>query len=148
MTIPSTTEVTSTQGEAQLQQLEPAVIRLLAGYELRSSSSGNGTESEESSRKVFLVADSAPREAQPQAFDPTLAAHPPIDEPVTNPEWWQQQYRRVPDYRPVNRGLDLSERKQEAITTIVGSTILIGCCAIAVSALTSVTFSRGTDRPG
>ncbi|KAK0640533.1 hypothetical protein DIS24_g9270 [Lasiodiplodia hormozganensis] len=76
-------------------------------------------------------AGTPPREPQPAAFNPTLAAHPLPYSP-TNPEGWPVgTFRRVPSYRPVNRGLDREERRQNAVFTVVGTFMIAGCAMIA-----------------
>ena len=42
-------------------------------------------------------------------LDEPNASHAAVFE-HQNPEWWPNDHRRVPDYRPVNRNLDRSQR--------------------------------------
>lgn len=63
----------------------------------------------------------------------TLASHPPVPYPVSNPDWWDRTYRRVPDFRPVNRELDLSDRQQGAVFAFVGAIMVGGCWFQSVS---------------
>ncbi|KAF4537805.1 uncharacterized protein LTHEOB_11429 [Lasiodiplodia theobromae] len=87
-----------------------------------------------------------PLEPQPAAFNPTLAPHPLPYAVMTNPEGWPADtFRRVPSYRPVNRGLDREERRQNAVFTVVGTFMIAGCAMIAGwSSVWRNTFGRGT----
>jgi len=127
-TVTSTTVV---RDGARSQHVQPEVISLIADYEIYQS----WLESTESISNGTVVIAGVEREAQPAQFDPTLAPHPRVPHPASNPFWWQFTFRRVPDYRPVNYGLDLSERRQNLIFTIVGGTMVLGCYSLGVSSV-------------
>jgi hypothetical protein len=94
-------------------------------------SSSDGQQS--SDRSIVIVAGGIPREAQPSDFDSSLAPHPTVPYPVSNPGWWTDTFRRVPDYRPINQHLDLNERRQMLLFTIVGGIMVRGCWLMSVS---------------
>lgn len=123
----STTTSAQTDGESH-QQIQPATLRLIADYDIHHSPE----KDEDRDGDSVEVMNGVRREAQPAAFDPTLAPHPTVPYPVTNPEWWQRTYRRVPDYRPINRELDLEERRQGLLFTIIGGIMIRGCAMITV----------------
>src|SRR4051812_7825081 len=108
----STTANAQAGGESY-QQIQPATLKLIADYDIHHS------PEKDEDREGDNV-EGVRREAQPAAFNPTLAPHPTVPYPVTNPAWWQRTYRRVPDYRPINRELDFKERRQGLIFTIFG----------------------------
>ncbi|KAH7234633.1 uncharacterized protein BKA55DRAFT_652116 [Fusarium redolens] len=93
-------------------------------------SSSDGQQS--SDRNIVIVAGGIPREAQPSDFDSSLAPHPTVPYPVSNPGWWTDTFRRVPDYRPINQHLDLNERRQMLLFTIVGGIMVRGCWLMSV----------------
>jgi hypothetical protein len=70
--------------------------------------------------------------SQSSDFDPTLASHP-WPSSIDTPHWWEDKFRRVPAYRPVNYDLDRKERQQSPLFTLVGKVMIFGCSAIAVS---------------
>ncbi|KIX09654.1 uncharacterized protein Z518_00735 [Rhinocladiella mackenziei CBS 650.93] len=114
---------------ARSQLVQPEVASLIADFEIYQSRSSNSTERDNGS----VIVGDVEREAQPADFDPTLAPRPTVAYPVSNPAWWETTFRRVPDYRPINYELDLSERRQNLAFTIVGSTMLLGRFTLAVS---------------
>ncbi|KAE8307054.1 hypothetical protein BDV41DRAFT_569399 [Aspergillus transmontanensis] len=119
--------------EQQVGNLNGVSLRLIGDYDIHQTSA----EQPEAPTGVQLMtlANNAQREAQPSDFDPTLAPHPVVPYPVSNPGWWEQAHRRVPDYRPVNRELDREQRRQNPLFTAVGTFMIAGCSMIAVSGL-------------
>ncbi|KAH7357512.1 hypothetical protein BKA66DRAFT_574335 [Pyrenochaeta sp. MPI-SDFR-AT-0127] len=126
-TLASTTMVDNESDRRPEDNSSP--ITILADYDLHRST----TRPNDAAGDV-LVGGHTLRERQPIDFDPSLAPHPTVTYPVSNPSWWQSTYRRVPDYRPVNKHLDLEERRQNAVFTVVGSFMVFGCMTIASSA--------------
>ncbi|KAF2647742.1 hypothetical protein K491DRAFT_614088 [Lophiostoma macrostomum CBS 122681] len=120
----SSTTVVDRNGSRH-QRVDPGLLTLLADYDIHRS-----TPHPDDTEGSVHVAGQV-RQRQPDEFDPTLAAHPTVSQPVTNPEWWESSYRRVPLYRPVNRELDLEERRQNALFRTVGTFMLFGCMTIA-----------------
>ena len=121
---------THSELEHQFDNIDAAGLRLVGDYAIHRSP----TEQPEAQLPVQMttVVGNVQREAQPLDFNPTLAPHPPVPYVVSNPEWWEQEYRRVPDYRPVNRGLDREQRRQNLLFTAVGTFMISGCSMIAV----------------
>ena len=111
------------------QQIETAVLSLIGDYNIHHSPEKEEQEQEEGRLEVV---EGVWREAQPARFDPTLAPHPLVPYPVTNPEWWEQTYRRVPDYRPINTELDHEERRQGLFVTVFGTIMVQGCVMMTV----------------
>ncbi|KAJ5660673.1 uncharacterized protein N7484_000045 [Penicillium longicatenatum] len=111
---------------------DAAALRLISDYDIHRSHSEQ-TGIQQSTGQLVTVAGNLQREAQPSQFDPTQAPHPLVPYPVSNPGWWQQGYRRVPDYRPVNRELDREQRRQARLFQVVGTFMIAGCSIIAVS---------------
>lgn len=107
------------------QRADPGLLTLLADYDIHQSTP------EPNDGYVQIAGQQRLR--QPDSFDPTLAAHPAVTQLVTNPDWWESTYRRVPLYRSVNRQLDVEERRQNAVFRIVGAVMVAGCMTIAVS---------------
>ncbi|BAE62260.1 unnamed protein product [Aspergillus oryzae] len=123
--------VTTRSGlEHQAGNLDDTGLRIVGDYAIHRSP----TEQPETQSPVQMttVVGDVRREAQPSDFNPTLAPHPPVPYAVSNPEWWQQEYRRVPDYRPVNKDLDSEQRRQNRLFTAVGTFMIAGCSMIAV----------------
>ncbi|RSL95358.1 hypothetical protein CDV31_013918 [Fusarium ambrosium] len=120
---------TTTASEARQLRLDAATSRLLEDYEIHHSSPANRQRDGEPG--TVIVAGGIRREAQPGDFDPTLAPHPPVPYPVSNPEWWPENSRNMPEYRPVNRNLDWDERRQSPLFTVVGGVMVWGCCFMA-----------------
>lgn len=131
------TTTTVQPGHEPNQQIQPSTLSLIADYNIHHSPE----KADETPGGVAEVVEGVWREAQPEAFDPTVAAHPRVPYPVTNPEWWQRSYRSVPDYRPINTELDMEERRQRPIFAIVGSIMIRGC------AMVTVRFSQTRDWP-
>ncbi|KAH9231505.1 hypothetical protein K456DRAFT_1841083 [Colletotrichum gloeosporioides 23] len=111
---------------AEELRLDSETTRLLSDYEIHRSIASPGNDPDEDSSLV-TVAGGVRRERQPDDFDPTLASHPPVPYPVSTPDWWDRSYRRVPDFRPINRELDLSDRQQGAVFAFVGAIMVGGC---------------------
>jgi hypothetical protein len=109
------------------QRVEPGLLTILADYDIHTS---NPQPDDEEGN--VLVGGHTLRPRQPGEFDPTLATHPLAHPGIPNPNWWESTYRRVPGYRPVNRHLDLEERRQNAIFRTVGAFMIFGCMTIAV----------------
>lgn len=122
----SSTTVIDSDGTRR-QRVDPGLLTLLADYDIHQS-----TPQPNETEEIVEVGGQL-RQRQPAEFDPTLAAHPTIARPVSNPEWWESTYRRVPLHRPVNRDLDLEERRQNAVFRTVGAVMVFGCMTIAVS---------------
>lgn len=122
------TTTTVRSDEEPNQRVEPSALSLIADYDIHHSHE----KQEESHEGNIEVVRGVWREAQPPQFDSTLAPHPLVPYPVTNPDWWERTYRRVPDYRPINMELDLEERRQNAIFTIVGGIMVRGCAMLTV----------------
>ncbi|RAQ71696.1 hypothetical protein COH21_012106 [Aspergillus flavus] len=120
---------TRSELEHQAGNLDDTGLRLVGDYAIHRSP----TEQPETQSPVQMttVVGDVRREAQPSDFNPTLAPHPPVPCAISNPEWWQQAYRRVPDYRPVNRDLDSEQRRQNRLFTAVGTSMIAGCSMIA-----------------
>lgn len=110
--------------------LEPATLRLLSDYNIHHSAAQNESESKDG---LVTIMAGVQREPQPPDFDSSLAHHPVVSYPVTNPAWWPRHWRRVPDYRPINRELDVAERQQKMLFFVVGGIMVWGCCLVAVS---------------
>ncbi|KAB2569088.1 hypothetical protein DBV05_g12239 [Lasiodiplodia theobromae] len=107
----------------------PRLSAALADYEVHQTIPTTPAPSPQSSSS----AGTPSREPQSAAFNPTLAPHP-LPYAATNPDGWPADtFRRVPSYRPVNRGLDREERRQNAVFTVVGTFMIAGCAMIAVS---------------
>lgn len=113
------------------QHIEPRLLNVLDDYAIHHSPPA-ASDSAETPQDTILVAGTR-RQRQPSAFDPSLAAHPRVSYPVANPGWWEASYRRVPDFRPLNRGLDPEERRQQIVFQVVGKVMLAGCMTVAVS---------------
>ncbi|QMW44329.1 hypothetical protein G4B11_007749 [Aspergillus flavus] len=115
---------TRSELEHQAGNLDDTGLRLVGDYAIHRSP----TEQPETQSPVQMttVVGDVRREAQPSDFNPTLAPHPPVPCAISNPEWWQQEYRRVPDYRPVNRDLDSEQRRQNRLFTAVGTSMIAG----------------------
>ena len=120
------TSVVNCDGRGQ-NKVKPEILELLADYEIHKSTPQEGDED-----GMTLVGGHTMRQRQPEEFDPSLAAHPTVPYEVTNPAWWESSYRRVPVFRPVNRRLDLEERRQNPLFQTVGFTMIFGCMTIAV----------------
>ncbi|KAI8650624.1 hypothetical protein NCS57_01396800 [Fusarium keratoplasticum] len=139
------TETTTTASEVRQLRLDAATSRLLEDYEIHHFSSPANRQRDGEPGTV-IVAGNIRREAQPSDFDSTLAPHPPVPYPVSNPEWWPGNFRNIPEYRPVNRNLDWDERRQSPLFTIVGGVMVWGCCFMANWAqLWRNTAGRATD---
>ncbi|KAK4936723.1 hypothetical protein LTR10_022447 [Elasticomyces elasticus] len=117
------TTTTVQSGEEPNQQVGPSALSLIADYDIHHSPE----KQEETTEDNIEVAQGVWRQAQPAQFDPTLAPHSLVPYPVTNPDWWERTYRRVPDYRPINTGLDLEQRRQGPIFMLVGGIMVRGC---------------------
>ncbi|KAH6997379.1 hypothetical protein EDB80DRAFT_781188 [Ilyonectria destructans] len=120
---------TSTRPVSELRLGAPT-SDVLAEYDIHHSSSPSARQ-QNREPGIVIVAGNISREAQPADFDHTLAPHPQVPYPVSNPEWWPGYHRNVPDYRPVNRELDLEERRQSPLFTYVGAIMVSGCCIMA-----------------
>jgi hypothetical protein len=128
--VSSTTTTVEQRLEAD-QRISPSTLNLIADYEIQHSPA----RQHESTTVEVEVVEGIWREGQSPEFDPTLAPHPLVPYPVTNPSWWQRSYRSVPDYRPINTELDLEERRQGLIFMIVGGIMVRGCAMLTVSGL-------------
>ncbi|KAI0973193.1 hypothetical protein F4678DRAFT_478375 [Xylaria arbuscula] len=106
-----------------------AALQLLADYKIHHSAERDERDSR--NRQLVTVADGIQRESQPSDFDSSLAPHPLVPYPVTNPVSWPQHWRRVPDYRPVNPELDVEERRQKPLFFVIGGIMVWGCCFVA-----------------
>ncbi|KAH7133841.1 hypothetical protein EDB81DRAFT_763118 [Dactylonectria macrodidyma] len=125
-------------------QLEASTSEVLAEYQIHHSSASAHQRNGEPS--IVIVAGNIPREAQPADFDTTLASHPLVPYPVSNPHGWSGHHRNVPDYRPVNQHLDPEQRRQKPLFTYVGGIMVAGCCIMANWAqLWRATAGRFTD---
>lgn len=129
----STTQTSTTNTRDSHLRLQPdsSVEDVLQEYKIHHSSH-QPDEQQTNDGNVVLVAG-IPREAQPRDFDSSLAPHPTVPYPVSNPGWWTDTFRRVPDYRPINQHLDLNERRQMLLFTIVGGIMVRGCWLMSVS---------------
>ena len=123
----SSTTVVQSDGSRR-QRVDPGLLTLLADYDIHQSPQ----QATDNLPRTEIAGQIRP--TQPSEFDPTLAAHPPVARAVSNPEWWDATYRRVPPYRPVNRELDMEERRQNPVFQAVGVVMIFGCMTIAVSA--------------
>jgi hypothetical protein len=121
----SSTVVTTSRSEQQ--GVERGLLTLLGDYDIHQSL----PQSNDSLHNIEIGGQIRP--PQPDDFDPTLAAHPPVVGSVSNPAWWESTYRRVPPYRPANRELDLDERRQNPLFQVVGRVMAFGCLTVAVS---------------
>ncbi|RKK92223.1 hypothetical protein BFJ68_g8636 [Fusarium oxysporum] len=112
---------------------ESSVEDALQDYKIHHSSQqlSSSDEQQSSDRNIVIVAG-IPREAQPSNFDSSLAPHPTVPYPVSNPGWWTDTFRRVPDYRPINQHLDLNERRQMLLFTVVGGIMVRGCWLMSI----------------
>ncbi|KAJ5833650.1 hypothetical protein N7474_001961 [Penicillium riverlandense] len=110
--------------------LDAATLRLTSDYDIYHCPSER-PDAQQHTARLVTVAGRPQREAQPPEFNPTLAPHPPVAYPVSNPAWWPRVYRRVPDYRPVNRELDREQRRQRPLFQAVGTFMIAGCSMIA-----------------
>ncbi|KAI9034802.1 uncharacterized protein KD926_005460 [Aspergillus affinis] len=118
---------------------------LISDYGIHYSASEKPHMSQQTGR-LATVAGHMEREAQSVEFDPTLAPHPLVPYPVSNPAWWHKPYRRLPDYRPVNKNLDREQRRQNPLFMAVGWFMIAGCSMIANwSSLWRNTAGRLTD---
>ncbi|KAF5719315.1 hypothetical protein FGLOB1_1227 [Fusarium globosum] len=128
----STTQTSTTNTRDSHLRLQPdsSVEDVLQEYKIHHSSH-RPDEQQTNDGNVVLVAG-IPREAQPRDFDSSLAPHPTVPYPVSNPGWWTDTFRRVPDYRPINQHLDLNERRQMLLFTIVGGIMVRGCWLMSV----------------
>ncbi|KAH7113035.1 hypothetical protein EDB81DRAFT_670482 [Dactylonectria macrodidyma] len=124
------TTTTASPSQASQLRLEASTSEMLAEYDIHHSSSPSARQ-RNGEPGIVIVAGNIPREAQPADFDATLAPHPPVPYPVSNPPWWPGYHRNVPDYRPVNRDLDWEERRQSPLFTYVGAIMVSGCCIMA-----------------
>ncbi|KAH7137495.1 hypothetical protein B0J13DRAFT_392929, partial [Dactylonectria estremocensis] len=125
-------------------RLDTLTSEVLAEYHIHHSSVSAHQQNGEPG--IVLVAGNIPREAQPADFDSTLASHPLVPYPVSNPQGWSGHHRSVPDYRPVNRHLDHEQRRQKPLFTYVGGVMVSGCCIMANWAqLWRATAGRFTD---
>ncbi|KAF7177660.1 hypothetical protein CNMCM7691_006021 [Aspergillus felis] len=115
--------------EQHVNELNGASLRLIGDYDIHQTPAAQ-TQAP-ATFQLVTVANDVQHEAQPPDFDPTLAPHPPVPYPVSNPEWWEQMYRRVPDYRPVNRELDREQRRQNLLFTAVGTFMIAGCSLVS-----------------
>ncbi|KAJ6089927.1 hypothetical protein N7467_005143 [Penicillium canescens] len=104
------------------------LLGMIEDYDIKRSPTC--TENIQSETNIVLVSGIL-CEAQAPQFDPTLAPHPPVPYPVSNPEWWQDQYRKVPDFQPVNRELDREQRRQSPLFMAVGFFMIAGCSMVA-----------------
>lgn len=121
-----------TKAEQKASNLDAATLSIIGDYDIHYSSSEQPHAAQHTSRLV-TVAGQIQREAQPTEFDPTLAPHPLVSYPFSNPDWWQKAYRQVPAYRPVNKDLDREQRRQSPLFQAVGFFMIAGCSIIAVS---------------
>ncbi|KAH7134859.1 hypothetical protein B0J11DRAFT_595679 [Dendryphion nanum] len=136
----TSTTVVENDGTSR-QPVDPGLLTVLADYDIHHS-----TPQAHNPGSSVLIGGHTLRQRQPPEFDPTLAAHPTVSYPVSNPSWWESTYRRVPEYRPVNRELDLEERRQNAVFRTVGAFMVFGCMTIASSAWAwRNTLGRFTD---
>ena len=108
----------------------PTLLNVLDDYAVHKSPFMH--EFSEPPEETIVVARTRPQR-QPSAFDPTLAVHPRVSYPVTNTTWWEDTYRRLPEYRPLIRDLDPEERRQNIVFQRVGRVMVFGCMTISVS---------------
>ncbi|CAG9951279.1 unnamed protein product [Clonostachys rosea f. rosea IK726] len=124
------TDAASASNNSQ-PRLDASIADALQDYRIHHSSQQQyAARQQDGERNVVIVAGVA-REAQPDDFDSSLAPHPPVPYPVSDPDWWTDTFRRVPNYRPINRHLDLNERRQKLLFTIVGGIMVRGCWLIS-----------------
>ncbi|KAH6652284.1 hypothetical protein BKA67DRAFT_573488 [Truncatella angustata] len=114
-----------------VHHLEAEAINVLEDYKIRHSS--HRPEKYENTANNTVIVAGVEREAQPVEFNSTLAPHPLVPYPVTNPTYWPQSFRQVPDYRPINTRLDWDERRQNTLFTVVGTIMICGCWMEAVA---------------
>ncbi|KAJ5240512.1 uncharacterized protein N7469_002103 [Penicillium citrinum] len=133
------------EGGQKPANMDGTASSIISDYDIHYSFSEKPHTSPHTS-KVVTVAGYVRREAQPDGFDPTLAPHPLVPYSVSNPNWWQKAYRRVPDYRPVNKNLDREQRRQSPLFQAVGWFMIAGCSMIANwSSIWRNTAGRFTD---
>ncbi|KAF4339362.1 hypothetical protein FBEOM_6776 [Fusarium beomiforme] len=132
----STTQTSTTNAHGSQVRIRPdlSVEDVLHDYKIHHSSHQplSSDDQQSSDRNIVIVAGGIPREAQPSDFDSSLAPHPTVPYPVSNPGWWTDTFRRVPDFRPINQHLDLNERRQMLLFTIVGGIMVRGCWLMSV----------------
>ncbi|KAF5607447.1 hypothetical protein FPANT_863 [Fusarium pseudoanthophilum] len=131
----STTQTSTADTRNTRLQLRPesTIEDALQDYKIHHSShQSSSAVDQQSNNRNFVIVAGIPREAQPSEFDSSLAPHPTVPYPVLNPGWWTDTFRRVPDYRPINQHLDLSERRQMLLFTIVGGIMVRGCWLMSV----------------
>lgn len=121
-----------TEAGQKNSNFDATITSIISDYDIHYSPPEQHDAMEDTNRLV-TVAGQIKREAQPSAFDSTLASHPLVPYPVSNPDWWQNEYRRVPAYRPVNKDLDREQRRQSPLFQAVGWFMIAGCSVIAVS---------------
>lgn len=127
-------------------RLAASVDEALQDYKIHHSSHQPSPHQQQNAvSNIVIIAGDIPREAQPSDFDPSLAPHPTVPYPVSNPDWWTENFRRVPDYRPINQHLDLNERRQMLLFTIVGGIMVRGCWLMSVGDPIFVLMSLDTN---
>lgn len=121
---------TSTQQETQTtSDTYVGNLPLLSDYTVFRSGPANSYED----GLPGISAASVPTDSD-DLIDPTTEPHPRV-EGVIAPDWWSIQWRRVPDYAPINYALDQSARPAGAdkIEKFFIGTTLWGCALVVVS---------------
>ena len=69
-------------------------------------------------------------------IDPSTAPHPRVQGVISPPWWPSNRFRGVPEYAPINYGLDRSERPvgENAVIGFALTTTFSGCHILTVSA--------------
>ncbi|SPJ78812.1 uncharacterized protein FTOL_07203 [Fusarium torulosum] len=140
------TNTASASGNNSRLRFDASMEDALQDYKIHHSHQQASSVQQRDGERDTVVVAGVTREAQPNDFDPSLAPHPPVPYPVSNPNWWTDTFRRVPEYRPINTSLDLNERRQMLLFTIVGGIMVRGCWLISSWAqLWRNTAGRFTD---
>lgn len=94
------------------------LLRTLADYDLHHSGS-----------------PTTPKPAPPPNAQPSTDSPEVTSSSANNPDWWPEDYRRIPDYRPANPNLDREQRPDgvNAIERAFISTMFLGVATNAVS---------------
>ncbi|KAM0231390.1 hypothetical protein ACHAPO_008500 [Fusarium lateritium] len=128
------TDIDTASASGNNSRLRPdaSIEDALQDYKIHHSRQQPSSAQQHDGEHNTVIVAGVTREAQPNDFDPSLAPHPPVPYPVSNPNWWTDTFRRVPDYQPINTNLDLNERRQMLLFTIVGGIMVRGCWLMSV----------------
>jgi hypothetical protein len=111
-------------------RLDPVVLRLISRDYAVHQTGDDGSQPEEEARADIII-------PQPTVagIDPTTEPHPRVPG-HTNPIWWPSaQYRRVPDYAPINHELNREVRPigMNPVISVLLSMTFSGCSLLSVS---------------